>query len=153
MLQGLRRAYFNMISTHGSLSHAFTTLCNCVIHGDDTCIPFEAFSNILSQRFPQGAFHCTVHRLVWGSASAQGVSRELFVAVMSRAPLLLSYPCCHAMCCILSLCKSNGINCSEVFFHFSSSDDGLIRRSEYVHMSRIFVFRTLELSILTDCVC
>ena len=132
LCQGLRRAYFYFISTYGSLSSAFAALCKCDFElSQKKCLPMQLFSELLSEQFPQSAFDAAVHNLVWHSLFSDGVTYPTFVAVMSRAPLWLPYRSCHTMCCILTLCETNDINCSELFLKISACDDGFIRRSEY----------------------
>lgn len=124
--------YYNLISTHGSLSLAFAALCKCDLEiSQAKCLPLPVFADILSEQFPHGAFDAAVHNLVWDSASSEVITRPLFCAVISRAPVLLPYQSCRTMLCILSLCKSNSISCNELFVQYDSSDDGFLRRSEY----------------------
>ena len=124
--------YFSLITTHGSLAAAFASLCNCDAEwSQEQCLPLDALTDHITRSFPRGAFDAAVHNFVWEPAASGGVSRPLFIAVMSRAPLMLPHQCCHTMLCLLSLCKSNAISCSELLLQLAATDDGFIRRSEY----------------------
>lgn len=130
--QGLRRAYFDLITRYGNLSLAFASFCKCDFESSqDQRLSLHLFAELLSRHFPQGVFDVAVHNLVWASSAAEGVALPLFVSVMSRAPLLLPHQSCHTMRCILSLCKSNAISCNELFLQFSACNDGFVRRSLY----------------------
>jgi hypothetical protein len=130
--QGLRRVYLNAILTHGSLAAGFAALCNCDVEWSQTqCLPLHALADHFIRSFPQDAFDAAVHNFVWQPALQGGVTLTLFVAVMSRAPLLLPHQCCRTMCCVMSMCKANAISRSDLFLSLAASDDGLMRRSEY----------------------
>ena len=130
--QGLRRVYFGLMTKHGSLSSAFAAFCNCNLESSqEKRLPLHLFADLFSQHFPLDAFDVAVHNLIWATSAAEGVSLPMFVAVMSRAPLLLPYQSCSTMRCILSLCNSNAINCEELFLKISPNDDGFIRRTKY----------------------
>ncbi len=145
--QVLRRAYFYLITKYGGLSSAFAAICNCDLESSQgKHLPLPLFADLLRQHVLQEAFDVLVHNLIWASSSVEGATLEMFVAVMSRAPLLLPHQSCHTMRCILFLCKSNAISCAELFLLFSPSDDGFIRRTVYALQKKHSINCTLLLA-------